>query len=74
MVIFAHKITIYFFRMAKGITEDQIKYTIELSSSKAQQEVHKLERELSVLNAESRSYVNTITKIKAEGEKYPGQL
>lgn len=54
--------------MAKGITEDQIKYTIELSSSKAQQEVHKLERELSVLNAESRSYVNTITKIKAEGE------
>ena len=28
--------------MAKGITEDQIKYTIELSSSKAQQELHKM--------------------------------
>ena len=61
--------------MAKGrISEDQLRYTIDVNSSKAQQEVHKLERELSVLNAESRSYVNTITKIKAEGEKYPGQL
>lgn len=61
--------------MAKGrISEDQLRYTIDVNSSKAQQEVHKLEKKLSELNAESRSYVNTITKIKAEGEKYPGQL
>ena len=44
--------------MAKGrISEDKLRYTIDVNSSKAQQEVHKLERELSVLNAESRSYV-----------------
>ena len=69
MVIFAHKIIIYFFCMAKGITEDQIKYTIELSSSKAQQELHKMDQRLKELTASQNECRRQMTRLEASGQK-----
>ena len=55
--------------MAKGITEDQIKYTIELSSSKAQQELHKMDQRLKELTASQNECRRQMTRLEASGLK-----
>ena len=55
--------------MAKGITEDRIKYTIELSSSKAQQELHKMDQRLKELTASQNECRRQMTRLEASGQK-----
>lgn len=53
----------------KRISEDELSWTLDVKSSEAQKEVHKLEVQLSQLNDESRRYRNELTRMEAAGRK-----
>ena len=56
MVIFAHKIIIYFYSMARnGISEDKIKYVIDVETSEAQRHIYQMNEKLNELNKDYKN-------------------
>ena len=56
--------------MAKGrITEDTIQYTVDVKSSKAQQEILKLEMRMKELRSENQKRFTQMLKLEAQGQK-----
>ena len=51
------------------ITADELRYTIDINSAKAQQQVHKLEVQLSSLTQEQKRYRTELIKMEAAGRK-----
>ena len=54
---------------SKHITEDEIKYVVDVESSKAQQEIRKLEKTSSDLRAENKRRLDQLIKLEAAGKK-----
>ena len=53
----------------KHLTEDQIQYTVDVKTSKAQQEVHKLEVQSASLRNENKQRLQQMIKLEASGKK-----
>lgn len=54
---------------SKHLSEDEIKYVINADSSKAQQELHKLEKETSSLRTEEKRRKSAMVDLEAAGKK-----
>ena len=54
---------------SKHFTEDEIKYVVDVESSKAQQEIRKLEKTSSDLRAENKRRLDQLIKLEAAGKK-----
>ena len=54
---------------SKHISEDEIKYIVDVESSKAQQEIHKLEKSTGDLRAENKRRLDQLIKLEAAGKK-----
>ena len=61
--------------MAKGkhISEDEIKYIVDVESSKAQQEIRKLEKSTGDLRAENKRRLDQLIRLEAAGKKQSQQ-
>ena len=61
--------------MAKGkhLSEDEIRYVVDVESSKAQQEIHKLEKSSGELRAENKRRLDQLIKLEAAGKKQSQQ-
>lgn len=57
--------------MAKGkhISEDEIKYIVDVESAKAQQEIHKIEKSSASLRTENKRRLDQMIKLEAQGKK-----
>ena len=57
--------------MAKGkhISEDEIKYIVDVESAKAQQEIRKLEKSSAALRTENKRRLDQMIKLEAQGFK-----
>ena len=57
--------------MAKGkhISEDEIKYIVDVESAKAQQEIRKLEKSSAALRTENKRRLDQMIKLEAQGKK-----
>ena len=53
----------------KHLTEDQIQYTVDVNTSKAQQEIHKLEIQSASLRNENKQRLQQMIKLEASGKK-----
>lgn len=53
----------------KHLTEDQIQYTVDIKTSKAQQEIHKLEVQSASLRNENKQRLQQMIKLEASGKK-----
>ena len=53
----------------KHISQDEIQYIVDVESSKAQQEIHKLEKESSKLRSENKQRLNQMIQLEAQGKK-----
>lgn len=53
----------------KHLTEDQIQYTVDVRTSKAQQEIHKLEVQSASLRNENKQRLQQMIKLEASGKK-----
>lgn len=53
----------------KHLTEDQIQYTVDVKTSKAQQEIHKLEVQSASLRNENKQRLQQMIKLEAAGKK-----
>lgn len=53
----------------KHLTEDQIQYTVDVKTSKAQQEIHKLEVQSASLRNENKQRLQQMIKLEASGKK-----
>ena len=53
----------------KHLTEDQIQYTVDVNTSKAQQEIHKLEVQSASLRNENKQRLQQMIKLEASGKK-----
>ena len=51
----------------KHLTEDQIQYTVDVKTSKAQQEIHKLEVQSASLRNENKQRLQQMIKLEASG-------
>lgn len=54
---------------SKHISQDEIQYIVDVESSKAQQEIHKLEKESSKLRSENKQRLNQMIQLEAQGKK-----
>ena len=57
----------------KHLTEDQIQYTVDVKTSKAQQEIHKLEVQSASLRNENKQRLQQMIKLEAAGKKETDQ-
>ncbi len=53
----------------KHISQDEIQYIVDVESSKAQQEIHKLEKASASLRAENKARLKQMIEMEARGEK-----
>lgn len=53
----------------KHLSEDQIQYTVDVRTSKAQQEIHKLEVQSASLRNENKQRLQQMIKLEASGKK-----
>lgn len=53
----------------KHITEDEIKYIVDVESAKAQQEIRKLEKSTDKLRAENKERLKQMIELEAKGKK-----
>lgn len=53
----------------KHLSEDQIQYTVDVKTSKAQQEIHKLEVQSASLRNENKQRLQQMIKLEASGKK-----
>ena len=53
----------------KRITEDTLQYTVDVKTSKAQQEIQRMETQLKSLRSTNKSYLNGMIKLEAQGKK-----
>ena len=53
----------------KHLSEDQIQYTVDIKTSKAQQEIHKLEVQSASLRNENKQRLQQMIKLEASGKK-----
>ncbi len=54
---------------SKHISEDEIKYIVDVESSKAQQEIRKLEKSSASLRSENKRRLDQMVKLEAQGKK-----
>ena len=54
---------------SKHISEDEIKYIVDVESSKAQQEIRKLEKSTTALRTENKRRLDQMVKLEAQGKK-----
>lgn len=54
---------------SKHISQDEIQYIVDVESSKAQQEIHKLEKESAKLRSENKQRLNQLIQLEAQGKK-----
>jgi hypothetical protein len=59
----------FFMANGKHISEDEIKYIVDVESAKAQQEIRKLEKATGDLRAENKRRLDQMIKLEATGEK-----
>ncbi|MDY3846736.1 MAG: 2-oxoacid:ferredoxin oxidoreductase subunit delta [Prevotella sp.] len=55
--------------MAKRIKEDEIQYTIDIETNKAQQEIRKMEFEIDGLRRKNKDLTAEMVRLEAQGEK-----
>lgn len=57
--------------MARGkhISEDEIKYIVDVESAKAQQEIRKIEKSSAALRTENKRRLDQMVKLEAQGKK-----
>ena len=53
----------------KHLSEDEIQYTIDVKTAKAQQEIHKLETQSANLRNENKQRLQQMLKLEASGKK-----
>jgi hypothetical protein len=53
----------------KHISQDELQFIVDVESSKAQQEIHKLEKESSRLRSENKQRLNQMIQLEAQGKK-----
>ena len=53
----------------KHLSEDKIQYTIDIKTAKAQQEIHKLEKQTAQLRTENKQRLNQMIKLEVAGKK-----
>ena len=54
---------------SKHISEDEIKYIVDVESAKAQQEIRKLEKSTASLRSENKRRLDQMVKLEAQGKK-----
>ena len=54
---------------SKHISEDEIKYIVDVESAKAQQEIRKLEKSTASLRSENKRRLDNMIKLEAQGKK-----
>jgi predicted MarR family transcription regulator len=54
---------------SKHISEDEIKYIVDVESAKAQQEIRKLEKASASLRSENKRRLDQMIKLEAQGKK-----
>ena len=52
-----------------GISEDKIQYSIDIETSKAQQEIKKMENSLVELRSSNKSLLSQMVSLEAQGKK-----
>lgn len=57
----------------KHLSEDEIQYTIDVKTAKAQQEIHKLENQSASLRNENKQRLQQMIKLEASGKKETDQ-
>ena len=57
----------------KHLSEDEIQYTIDVKTAKAQQEIHKLETQSAALRNENKQRLQQMVKLEASGKKETDQ-
>ena len=57
----------------KHLSEDEIQYTIDVKTAKAQQEIHKLETQSAALRNENKQRLQQMIKLEASGRKETDQ-
>ena len=57
----------------KHLSEDEIQYTIDVKTAKAQQEIHKLETQSAALRNENKQRLQQMIKLEASGKKETDQ-
>ena len=53
----------------KHLSEDEIQYTVDVKTAKAQQEIHKLENQSASLRNENKQRLQQMIKLEASGKK-----
>ena len=53
----------------KHLTEDEIKYTVNVESSNAQKKIHELEQQTKKLRSENKERLQQMIKMEAAGKK-----
>lgn len=53
----------------KRITEDTLQYTVDVKTSKAQQEIHEMENQLKSLRRTNKNYLDSMTRLEVQGKK-----
>lgn len=53
----------------KHLSEDEIQYTVDVKTAKAQQEIHKLETQSAALRSENKQRLQQMIKLEASGKK-----
>ena len=53
----------------KHLSEDEIQYTVDVKTAKAQQEIHKLETQSASLRNENKQRLQQMIKLEASGKK-----
>ena len=53
----------------KHLSEDEIQYTVEVKTAKAQQEIHKLEQQSAALRNENKQRLQQMIKLESSGKK-----
>ena len=57
----------------KHLSEDEIQYTVDVKTAKAQQEIHKLETQTAALRNENKQRLQQMIKLEASGKKETDQ-
>lgn len=57
----------------KHLSEDEIQYTVDVKTAKAQQEIHKLETQSAALRNENKQRLQQMIKLEASGKKETDQ-
>ena len=64
-----NKVSVFLMAKGKHISEDEIKYIVDVESAKAQQEIRKLEKSSAALRTENKRRLDQMIKLEAQGKK-----